>query len=161
MIRGVKPQAFLAIGEDQVLTTSFASSKDVADQTPKLIELGRDVWAYASPSDPNCGFVVGDDGVLVVDCRATPALGREMIADIAKVTDKPVKYIALTHFHAVRVMGAAAFGVDAIFASRATHRLIEERGAADLESEVRRFPRLFKGVSEVTGLTWPKGKRPA
>lgn len=139
-----------------MLTTSFASANDVSEQKAKLVELGRDVWAYASPSDPNCGFVVGDDGVLAVDCRATPALAREMIADIATVTDKPVKYVALTHYHAVRVMGASAFGVEAIFASKVTHNLIRERGAADLESETRRFPRLFKGAAEIPGLTWPK-----
>ncbi len=139
-----------------MLTTSFASASDVSDQKAKLVELGRDVWAYASPSDPNCGFVVGDDGVLAVDCRATPSLAREMIADIATVTDKPIKYVALTHYHAVRVMGASAFGIEAIFASRSTHRLIAERGAADLESETRRFPRLFKGADEIPGLTWPK-----
>lgn len=139
-----------------MLTTSFASASDVIDQKATLVELARDVWAYASPSDPNCGFVVGDDAVLAVDCRATPALGREMIADIATVTDKPVKYVALTHYHAVRVMGAAAFGVEAIFSSRETFRLIGERGAEDLESETRRFPRLFRGADEIPGLTWPK-----
>lgn len=136
--------------------TEFASASDVQEQRAKLVELARNVYGYVSDFDPNCGFVVGDDAVLAIDTRATPRLAREWLEDIRTVTDKPVRYIFLTHYHAVRVMGAAAFKVDAIFSSAATLGWIEERGQADFESEVRRFPRLFNGVEEVPGLTRPR-----
>ena len=109
------------------MSQSFASANDTQEQKARVLELAKGVYGYVSDYDPNCGFIVGDEGVLVIDCRATPALAREMIADIKTVTDKPIQYIALTHYHAVRVFGAAAFGVDAIFASTGTAKLIEER----------------------------------
>lgn len=137
------------------MTQSFASAADNAQQTPRLVELAPDVYGYISDFDPNCGFVVGPDYVVAIDTRATPALAREMLAAIRTVTDKPVRYVFLSHYHAVRVMGASAFNGAALIASQATLDLITERGPDDFESEVRRFPRLFRGVEEIPGLTWP------
>ena len=83
-------------------------------------------------------------------------MARQFLADIRTVTDKPVKFIVLTHYHAVRVMGASAFpDLQAIIASSGTRDWIATRGQADFDSEVGRFPRLFQGVEEVPGLTWP------
>jgi glyoxylase-like metal-dependent hydrolase (beta-lactamase superfamily II) len=61
----------------------------------------------------------------------------------------------LSHYHAVRVLGASAYGAEHIIASRDTYDLIVERGQQDYESEVGRFPRLFQSVETVPGLTWP------
>lgn len=134
----------------------FASTADTETQKAQLTELGENVYGYVSDFDPNCGVVIGEDSCMVIDCRATPALAREMIADIGTVTDKPITRIFLTHYHAVRVFGRAAFGdVHTVIASKNTLDLIRERGQQDFESEVRRFPRLFAGVEEVPGLTWP------
>jgi glyoxylase-like metal-dependent hydrolase (beta-lactamase superfamily II) len=138
------------------MTTSFASASDNLEQRPQIHELARNVYGYISSHDPNCGFVVGDDHVVAIDTRPTPRMARSFLADIATVTDKPVKFIVLTHYHAVRVMGASAFpDVQAIFASRGTTDWIRDRGQADFDSEVGRFPRLFAGVEEVPGLTVP------
>ncbi|MDI1261870.1 MAG: MBL fold metallo-hydrolase [bacterium] len=137
------------------MTEAFASTKDTAEQRPEVVELGRGIYGYCSVSDPNCGFIVGDEAVIAIDARATPTLAREMIADIRRVTDRPIKYLFLTHYHAVRALGASAFGADLIFSSRATLELLRERGQADMDSEIGRFPRLFKGREEIPGLTLP------
>lgn len=137
------------------MTSTFASASDLHEQKPQLVELAANVYGYISEFDPNCGFIVGDDAVLAIDTRATPKLARDWIADIRTVTDKPVRHVFLTHYHAVRVLGVAAFGTPTIFASRATLDWINQRGQADFESEVGRFPRLFEGVEEVPGLTYP------
>jgi glyoxylase-like metal-dependent hydrolase (beta-lactamase superfamily II) len=71
------------------------------------------------------------------------------------VTSKPIKYVVLTHYHAVRVLGASAFKAQHIIASQATLELIRERGAQDMKSEIGRFPRLFRGAETIPGLTWP------
>ena len=136
--------------------TSFASAADNLEQRPRITELAPGVYGYISEHDPNCGFVVGEDHVVAIDTRPTPRMARSFLADIATVTDKPVKFIVLSHYHAVRVMGASAFpDVQAIFASRGTTSWIRDRGQADFDSEVGRFPRLFAGVEEVPGLTVP------
>lgn len=136
--------------------TSFASAADDRDQTAKLIQLSEHCWAYASEYDPNCGFIVGQDSVLVIDTRATPLLARQMIDAIRSVTPLPIRFLFLTHYHAVRVLGAAAFGSQpSIIASEGTREWIEERGQQDYDSERGRFPRLFKGAEEIPGLTRP------
>jgi glyoxylase-like metal-dependent hydrolase (beta-lactamase superfamily II) len=61
----------------------------------------------------------------------------------------------LSHYHAVRVLGASAFDADAIVSSRQTKDLIAERGQADWDSEFGRMPRLFEAPESIPGLTWP------
>lgn len=135
---------------------SFASASDRKEQRPRVQVLAPGIYGYLSEFDPNCGFVVGNDHVVAIDTRPTPRMARAFLQDIASVTDKPVRFIVLTHYHAVRVMGASAFAdLQAIVASRGTDDWIRERGQADFASEVGRFPRLFEGVDEVPGLTVP------
>src|SRR4029077_9428936 len=82
-------------------------------------------------------------------------MANDVIARVAKVTDKPVKYVLLTHYHAVRVLGASAYKGAEILASDTTRGLIAERGKQDMESEIGRFPRLVQAVESIPGLTWP------
>ena len=118
-------------------------------------QLADGVYALVTGGDPNTGFIVGSRGVVVIDARATPALARETVASIRRVTDAPIRYLVLTHYHAVRVMGASGIGAEHIIAHRATRDLINERGQQDFESEARRFPRLFLDISSIRGLTHP------
>ncbi len=134
---------------------SFASQGDLADKTLTFAELAEGIYAYTAEGDPNSGVIVGDDDVMVVDATATPVMAQALVEQIRTVTNKPIKYVLLTHYHAVRVMGASGFGAQEIIASDATRDLIEERGQEDFESEVNRFPRLFRAVETVPGLTWP------
>jgi glyoxylase-like metal-dependent hydrolase (beta-lactamase superfamily II) len=128
----------------------------VSPPTPARVEpLAEGVYALITGGDPNTGFIVGERGVLVVDARATPALAHETVEAIRRVTDKPILYLVLTHYHAVRVLGASGIGAQHIVAHRATYDLINERGQQDFESEARRFPRLFLDISSVPGLTHP------
>lgn len=133
----------------------FASQSDLEAKTITFSELARGVYAYTAEGDPNTGIIVGDDGVMVIDTQATPDMAQDVIARVREVTDKPVKYVVLSHYHAVRVLGASAYGADHIIASQGTRELIAERGQQDYESEAQRFPRLFQGIESVPGLTWP------
>jgi glyoxylase-like metal-dependent hydrolase (beta-lactamase superfamily II) len=104
---------------------------------------------------PNWGFYFGHDSVLVIDTQATPVMARDVIRRIREVTDKPIKHIVMSHYHAVRVLGASAYEASEIIASEDTRDLIVERGTADMKSEIERFPRLFQAVETIPGLTWP------
>jgi glyoxylase-like metal-dependent hydrolase (beta-lactamase superfamily II) len=135
---------------------AFASAADTEEKTITFSQLSPHAWAYTAEGDPNTGIIVGDDAVLVADTQATPAMAADVIRRIREVTDKPIKYVVLTHYHAVRVLGAAAYQPQQIFASQDTLDLIKERGEADKASEIGRFPRLFRNVESVpAGLTWP------
>ncbi len=133
----------------------FASSADLAEKTATLEELGDGVYAFTAQGDPNVGAVIGSEGVLCVDARATPSHAAEWVDTLRELTPLPVRYLFLTHYHAVRVLGAAAFDAASILAHAGTTRLIAERGEADFESEARRFPRLFRDIDSIPGLTHP------
>jgi len=134
----------------------FASQADLEEKKVSFTRLSEHAWAYTAEGDPNTGIVIGDDAVLVADTQATPAMAQDVIRRIREVTDKPIRYVVLTHYHAVRVLGASAYGAEQVIASRETRELIVERGEADKASEIGRFPRLFRNVESVpAGLTWP------
>jgi len=135
---------------------AFASTGDTGDKTVSFVEIGPGLYAYTAQGDPNSGIIVGDDGCMVIDAQATPAMAQDVIARVRTVTDKPIRYVVLSHYHAVRVLGASAYHAQGIIASEATYRLIVERGEEDKASEIGRFPRLFRGEDTIPpGLTWP------
>jgi len=134
----------------------FASQADLEVKKVTFTKLSEHAWAYTAEGDPNTGIIIGDNCVLVADTQATPAMAQDVIRRIREVTDKPIKYVVLTHYHAVRVLGASAYGAEHILASEDTRDLIVERGEQDKASEIGRFPRLFSNVESVPpGMTWP------
>ncbi len=135
--------------------SGFASTTDLADKKISFDELAPGLYGYTAEGDPNSGVVIGDNSVLVVDAQATPAMARDVIARICTVTDKPVKHVVLSHYHAVRVLGASGYEEAEIIASDVTRDMIVERGQQDMDSEIGRFPRLFRGKESIPGLTWP------
>jgi glyoxylase-like metal-dependent hydrolase (beta-lactamase superfamily II) len=133
----------------------FASQADLEAKQVSFDKLSEHAYAYTAEGDPNTGVVIGDDAVMVIDTQATPVMAQDVIRRVRAVTDKPIKYVVLTHYHAVRVLGASGYRPEHIIASRDTYELIAERGEADMKSEIARFPRLFRAVESVPGLTWP------
>ncbi|HEU4398671.1 MAG TPA: MBL fold metallo-hydrolase, partial [Actinomycetota bacterium] len=133
----------------------FASSADLTDKTETLEVLADGVYALTAEGDPNVGAVEGDDFLVCFEARATPVAAREWLARLRQHTDKPVRYLVLSHYHAVRVLGASAFGAVAVVAHEATRALIAERGVQDWQSELGRMPRLFMEPQSIPGLTWP------
>ena len=137
-------------------TKTFASAADLEEKKVSFTQISEHAWAYTAEGDPNTGIIIGDNEVLVADTQATPAMAADVIRRIREVTDKPIKYVVLTHYHAVRVLGASAYNAQQILASQDTYDLIVERGEADKASEIGRFPRLFQNVETVPeGMTWP------
>ena len=137
-------------------TKTFASAADLEVKNVSFDKLSDHAYAYTAEGDPNTGIIIGDDAVMVIDTQATPIMAQDVIRRIREVTDKPIKYVLLSHYHAVRVLGASAYGAEHIIASEDTRDLIVERGQFDKDSEIGRFPRLFQNVESVPeGLTWP------
>ncbi len=133
----------------------FASSADLAEKKETLEVLADGVYALTAEGDPNVGAIEGEDFVVAIEARATPQAARDWLAQLREHTGKPVRYLVLTHYHAVRVLGASAFNAQEIITSETTRFLIEERGKQDWDSEFGRMPRLFKKPEEIPGLTHP------
>ena len=135
--------------------TSFASLNDMEEKKISFTEIGDGLYAFTAEGDPNSGVIIGDDSVMVIEAQATPRLAQKVIDCIRSVTDKPITHLALTHYHAVRVLGASQFMADNIIMSDKARAMVVERGQEDWDSEFGRFPRLFEGHESIPGLTWP------
>lgn len=140
-------------------TKTFASAADLEEKKITFERLSEHTYAYTAEGDPNTGIIIGDDAVMVLDTQATPVMAQDVIRRIREVTNKPIKYVVLSHYHAVRVLGASAYmaeGGEQIISSQDAYEMIVERGQFDKDSEIGRFPRLFRNVESVPeGLTWP------
>lgn len=137
------------------MAKAFASSGDMEAKKISFTEVGRDLYAFTAEGDPNTGVIIGDDSVMVVDAQATPVMAQLVVEKIREVTDKPIKYVVLSHYHAVRVLGASGYGASEVVASEKCESMIYERGQEDWDSEFGRFPRLFDAAESIPGLTWP------
>jgi glyoxylase-like metal-dependent hydrolase (beta-lactamase superfamily II) len=133
----------------------FASSADTEDKTQTLEILADGVYALTAEGDPNVGAIEGEDFLVCFEALATPVAARAWLQELRRHTTKPVRYLVLSHYHAVRVLGASAFDADVIVAHEKTRELVAERGKQDWESEFGRMPRLFREPESIPGLTWP------
>ena len=137
------------------MAKAFASQSDLTEKKVSFSEIGKGLWAFTAEGDPNTGVIIGDESVMIVDAQATPRLASKVVEKIRSVTDKPIKYVVLSHYHAVRVLGASAYGASEVIASEKCRAMVSERGKEDWDSEFGRFPRLFQGHESIPGLTWP------
>ena len=86
---------------------------------PVAVQVAPDSWmvqglsALGSAANrnfiSNAAFVVTPDGVLVVDALGSPALARELLAEVRRITPAPVKYLVVTHYHADHIYGLQVF----------------------------------------------------
>ena len=137
------------------MARAFASQGDMTEKKTSFTEIGEGLYAFTAEGDPNSGVIIGDDSVMIVEAQATPRLANKVIDCVRQVTDKPISHVVLTHYHAVRVLGASAFGAGQIIMSDTARAMVVERGQEDWDSEFQRFPRLFEGHESIPGLTWP------
>ena len=133
----------------------FASSADTAAKEQTLEVLADGVYALTAEGDPNIGAIEGEDFLVCFEALATPVAAEKWLTTLRQHTDKPVRYLVLSHYHAVRVLGASAFGAETIVSHEITRDLVAERGKQDWESEFARMPRLAEAADSVPGLTWP------
>ena len=137
------------------MSKKFASQGDMTEKEISFVEVGEGLWAFTAEGDPNSGVIIGDESVMIVEAQATPRLAHKVIEKVRSVTDKPISHLVLTHYHAVRVLGASAYGAPEIIMSDAARSMVVERGQEDWDSEFQRCPRLFEGHESIPGLTYP------
>jgi glyoxylase-like metal-dependent hydrolase (beta-lactamase superfamily II) len=140
---------------EKPMSASFASSADLEAKQQTLEVLSEGVYALTAEGDPNVGAIEGEDFLVCFEAMATPVAARRWLTELRKHTSKPVRYLVLSHYHAVRVLGASAFDADVVITHEQTRALIEERGQEDWDSQFGRMPRLFEDPESIPGLTMP------
>ena len=88
---------------------TFASAGDITPKKRELVPLAPGVYAYTAEGDPNSGVIITEEGITIIEAQATPKLAKALIGEIRKISDKPIKNVILTHYHAVRTLGASAY----------------------------------------------------
>jgi cyclase len=115
--------------------TSLAAQEKFVNEQYDLQKISDSVYSFIAPESDsgvvqsNCTVIVGEEAVLVVDTGQFPSLAERMVADIKKITSKPVRYIVNTHWHFDHVWGNGVFraanpGV-AIISTEFTRELVE------------------------------------
>lgn len=118
-------------------------------------EIGQGCYAFSADGCSNTGVVIGERGVLIIDGQATPALAEKVLSKVRDLTDKPVKSVVLTHFHADNTLGASAFEPGEVIASDLTRRMVETRGAEDILVSRERDPSLFSDLPSGSVVAMP------
>ncbi len=139
-----------------------ADAAQAADNKPRAVKAAPDVWVVQGETAmgsavnrnfiSNAAFVVTEAGVVVIDALGSPALAHEMIAEIRRVTKKPIRYVIVTHYHADHIYGLQAF--KAAGATIVAHRAGREYLRSDtarLRMEASR-QELFPWIDEKTQL---------
>ena len=113
----------------------FASSADLAAKEQTLEVLADGVYALTAEGDPNIGAIEGEDFLVCFEALATPVAARGGSPRCASTPTSRSRYLVLSHYHAVRVLGASAFDAEVIVAHEHTRALVAERGKQDWASE--------------------------
>ena len=116
------------------MAKAFASQGDMTEKKITFDEIGEGLYAFTAEGDPNSGVIIGDDSVMIVEAQATPRLANKVIECVRSVTDKPISHVVLTHYHAVRVLGASAFGASQVIMGDTARSMVVERGQEDRDS---------------------------
>ncbi|WP_421982530.1 MBL fold metallo-hydrolase [Roseibium sp.] len=137
------------------MTNESNNSVNPAGANERFEELGRGCYAYSADGCSNTGVIVGERGVLIIDAQATPEHAERVLEKVRGVTDKPVKQVVLTHFHADSSLGANAFEAGEIVASDLTRRMMDTRGAEEILVARERMPDLFETLPASTTISLP------
>ncbi|WP_243477905.1 MBL fold metallo-hydrolase [Orrella daihaiensis] len=81
----------------------------------------------------NAGVVIAPEGVVVIDALGSPALAERLVVEIRKVTDKPIQYVIITHYHADHVYGLQ------VFKDLGAKVIAQEKGKLYLTSETAKL----------------------
>lgn len=110
----------------------------------KVVEVADGVYAATGYASNNMGFIVTDEGVVVIDTGMTPELGAEFLADIRRHTEQPIRYVIYTHYHYDHVDGGVTFqapGVQFIAQENLVWNLKNLKGLEQVNQSVLGQPR--------------------
>ena len=147
-----------------LLSVTVAHAEDLFDIKPMADGVYAAIAKPAYKVNCNAAIILLCDSVLVVDTHSKPSAARALIAQIKKLTDKPVRYVVNTHFHWDHYQGNQAYpsswpaGVE-IISSQATRENIEHRGIPRVKYEIATMPREIETLkSDLAAAADPKKK---
>jgi glyoxylase-like metal-dependent hydrolase (beta-lactamase superfamily II) len=112
----------------------------LADDYPRLVKIAEGVYARIVRPEgnavSNAGIVVLYDSVLIFDTHFTPEAGKELLDAVRSITDKPVRYVVNSHWHADHTHGNQVFGDAHIIGSTITRSGVLENDLPSLNRTI-------------------------
>ncbi|CAA6816197.1 MAG: SoxH protein, homolog, partial [uncultured Thiotrichaceae bacterium] len=129
---------FVGAGNLQAAGTSTTATSKAFDYELKAVEIAKDTYLFQGKNEDfsvknggnvvNTGFIVTEDGVLIIDTGISRRYGEQQRAAIAKITDKPILAVYLTHHHPDHFLGNQAYSDSKIYALDETAKSIKLEG---------------------------------
>src|SRR5262245_44260821 len=141
----MKRMVVLAVFVAALLCGRCASAQDLFDIKPVADGVYAAIAKPAYKVNCNAVIIFLGDSVLVVDTHSKPSAARALVAQIKKLTDKPVRYVVNTHFHWDHYQGNEAYpsswpaGIE-IISSEATRNNIQRLGIPRVKHEIITMP---------------------
>jgi glyoxylase-like metal-dependent hydrolase (beta-lactamase superfamily II) len=108
----------------------------------QLKQIAPDLYFYWNDGSSNSVFLVTDEGVLVIDSQQHPESARKLLAEIRKITDKPIKWLVVSHAHGDHFLGNPVFKAHG--ANIVSHRDTRAMMQKNYRDEVARRQAYFK-----------------
>ncbi len=126
--------ALIALLMCVVSASAPIAAQQATPPPPSVTQIASDLYFFFDYAGSNSVFLVTNDGVLVIDTRQHPRAGQELIAEIRKVTDKPIRWVVNSHFHGDHTFGNAAFQPEGakFIAQQETRRLMQKVQAKEM-----------------------------
>ena len=142
-----------------------------SDYQVGAIEVAPGVYAFIQPGGAtDAGFIVEEEGVVIIDTLMTTTLAERLLAEVRHVTDKPVRYVVNTHWHGDHLFGNALMPPapivahdtcrDDLFTEWEAHREFLRDLYPAVYEEWRDLPRTPPNVTFSDSLTLHLGARP-
>jgi cyclase len=115
-----------------------------------VIEIAPQVYAFIQESGAtNSGFIVGEEGVLVIDSLMTPSLATRLLSAIRSVTKAPIRYLVDTHYHGDHVFGNQYFVPAPIIGHINSRRELIEKFDANMQRYRNTRPELIPELEQI------------
>lgn len=111
-------------------------------------EIENGVWAYSCASGPTSGLIVGDDVAMVNDGQADPALADDLARRVREVTDKPVAYAVITHYHPGRWINLDRFPDASVISTRKCRSSVLHRASSGSMAAAMPEPDLYPALRD-------------
>ena len=138
---------------------SFATHSAARDYRLQPVEIAPDVYILLGKTEHfsfknggnivNTGFIVGDNGVIVIDSGPSKLYGEQMREVIRRVTDKPVEMVLISHFHPDHFLGSQGFPNTRIVAMADTVAGIRTQGELFNDAMYRLVGPWMKGTEVI------------
>jgi glyoxylase-like metal-dependent hydrolase (beta-lactamase superfamily II) len=119
-----------------------------SEKAQEVVEFDANFFAVIGPGgNGNTAFLITEEGVVVIDAGETPEMGQKLLTLIRKKTDKPIRYILLTHYHTDHVLGLESFPEPALVVG---HKNLYRNMQEILSEELKIYPEFIKNLKKKT-----------